>query len=57
MAKKQDGSFWITLFSPSTFTESIVGRLMALTQELLEDNVRVDGSGAEVCIQQEQMRT
>jgi len=34
-----------------------VGRLMALTQELLEDNVRVDGSGAEVCIQQEQMRT
>ncbi len=34
-----------------------VGRLMALIQELLEDNLRVDGLGAEVCARQEHVRT
>jgi len=34
-----------------------VGRLLALIQELLEDNLRVDGLGAEVCARQEHVRT
>ena len=34
-----------------------VGRLLALIQVLVEDNLRVDGLGAEFCARQEHVRT